>query len=92
MSGVSFLRRVSLHGFRGSLSRSKSNEPQPEMDQPPSQQPLVLPKTQTVLLLHAARQPYDLTEDYPVPELRDDHEVLVRTRAIGLNPVDWKAP
>ncbi|KAL2187841.1 GroES-like protein [Thermothelomyces heterothallicus CBS 203.75] len=89
MSGVSFLRRVSLHGFRG---RSKSGVPQPETEKPPSKTAPITPETQTVLLLHAARQPYELTENYPVSDLRDDHEVLVQTRAIGLNPVDWKAP
>ncbi|KAL2166098.1 hypothetical protein VTG60DRAFT_3306 [Thermothelomyces hinnuleus] len=62
------------------------------MEKPPSKTPPITPETQTVLLLHAARQPYELTENYPVSDLRDDHEVLVRTRAIGLNPVDWKAP
>ncbi|AEO58523.1 hypothetical protein MYCTH_53905 [Thermothelomyces thermophilus ATCC 42464] len=89
MSGVSFLRRVSLHGFRG---RSKSGVPQPETEKPPFKTAPIIPETQTVLLLHAARQPYELTENYPVSDLRDDHEVLVQTRAIGLNPVDWKAP
>ncbi|KAL2150451.1 hypothetical protein VTH82DRAFT_7014 [Thermothelomyces myriococcoides] len=91
MSGVSFLLRVSLHGFRG---RSKSGEPQPDtiQEKPPSKKPLITPETQTVLLLHAARQPYELTENYSVPDLRNDSEVLVQTRAIGLNPVDWKAP
>lgn len=51
-----------------------------------------VPEKQTVLLLHAAKQPYQLTEDYPVPQLEEEHDVLVRTQAIGLNPIDWKAP
>ncbi|KAK3400431.1 hypothetical protein B0T20DRAFT_432348 [Sordaria brevicollis] len=51
-----------------------------------------IPEKQTVLLLHAAKTPYTLTEDYPVPQLEDEHDVLVRTQAIGLNPIDWKAP
>jgi NADPH:quinone reductase-like Zn-dependent oxidoreductase len=50
-----------------------------------------LPDKQTVLLLHAPRQPYTLTEDYPVPGLRDDSEALVRVQAIGLNPLDWRS-
>lgn len=55
-------------------------------------EPLPIPEKQTVLLLHAAKQPYTLTEDYPVPQLEEEHDVLVRTQAIGLNPIDWKAP
>ncbi|KAK3348551.1 chaperonin 10-like protein [Neurospora tetraspora] len=55
-------------------------------------EPLPTPEEQTVLLLHAAKQPYQLTEDYPVPQLEGEHDVLVRTQAIGLNPIDWKAP
>lgn len=54
--------------------------------------PPTLPEKQTVLLLHAPRTPYQLTEDYPVPQLEGEHDVLVRTQAIGLNPIDWKAP
>lgn len=55
-------------------------------------EPLPTPEKQTVLLLHAPKQPYQLTEDYPVPQLEGEHDVLVRTQAIGLNPIDWKAP
>ncbi|KAI6354321.1 hypothetical protein MCOR25_008675 [Pyricularia grisea] len=51
-----------------------------------------VPELQTVLLLHQPRQPYTVTPDYPVPELRDDAEVLIRVHTIGLNPLDWKAP
>lgn len=51
-----------------------------------------VPRSQTVLLLHEPRQPYSLTGDYQVPALRGEGEVLVRVRAIGLNPIDWKAP
>ncbi|KHE83127.1 hypothetical protein GE21DRAFT_10769 [Neurospora crassa] len=55
-------------------------------------EPLPTPEKQTVLLLHGAKQPYQLTEDYPVPKLEGEHDVLVRTQTIGLNPIDWKAP
>ncbi|KAK2593092.1 hypothetical protein QQS21_009222 [Conoideocrella luteorostrata] len=51
-----------------------------------------LPSTQTVLLLHGPKQNYDIIEGYPVPELQHDSEILVSNRAIGLNPIDWKAP
>ncbi|EAQ90411.1 hypothetical protein CHGG_02346 [Chaetomium globosum CBS 148.51] len=92
MGGTSFLRRVSLHGFRGSSSNQKLDEPKRELDdQIPDTAPIT-PETQTVLLLHGARQPYQLTENHPVPSFKDDREILVRTQAIGLNPMDWKAP
>ncbi|TDZ21988.1 Trans-enoyl reductase lepG [Colletotrichum orbiculare MAFF 240422] len=51
-----------------------------------------IPETQTVLILHAAKQPYEVAERYPVPEIQDEREVLVKTESIGLNPIDWKAP
>ncbi|OHE93819.1 alcohol dehydrogenase GroES-like domain-containing protein [Colletotrichum orchidophilum] len=51
-----------------------------------------IPETQTVLILHAAKQPYETAEGYQVPEIQDEQEVLVKTEHIGLNPIDWKAP
>lgn len=51
-----------------------------------------VPETQKILLLYGPRQPYQVVEDYAVPKLQSDDEVLVRTRTIGLNPIDWKAP
>jgi len=51
-----------------------------------------VPATQSLLLLHAPRQDYVLTYDHPVPATNANHEVLVRVHAIGLNPIDWKAP
>ena len=53
---------------------------------------LLVPETQAVLLLHGARQPYQLTEGYAVPKADNDHELLVKVQVIGLNPIDWKAP
>lgn len=50
------------------------------------------PENQEVLLLHAIRQPYQVTAGYPVPVIQHDDELLVRVEAIGLNPIDWKAP
>ena len=52
---------------------------------------LEVPLTQKILLLHAAKQDYQLLEGYPVPTLRAN-EVLIKAKAIGLNPIDWKAP
>lgn len=51
-----------------------------------------VPDTQKILLLYGPRQPYKVVDDYAVPKLHSDDEVLVRTRTIGLNPIDWKAP
>lgn len=50
------------------------------------------PSSQTALLLHAPRQAYHVEHTYPTPLLQKESEVLVRTRVIGLNPIDWKAP
>ncbi|KAF5021800.1 hypothetical protein F66182_6175 [Fusarium sp. NRRL 66182] len=51
-----------------------------------------LPSSQTVLLLHGLRQPYQVTSGYTIPDTHHDHELLVRTNTIGLNPIDWKSP
>ncbi|OLN97103.1 Zinc-type alcohol dehydrogenase-like protein C2E1P3.01-like protein 1 [Colletotrichum chlorophyti] len=51
-----------------------------------------IPETQTVLILYAAKQPYETAEGYQVPRIEDEREVLVKTETIGLNPIDWKAP
>ena len=51
-----------------------------------------IPETQSALLLHAPRQPYELDTHQPLPRIESDHELLVKVSAIGLNPIDWKAP
>lgn len=35
------------------------------------------------------KEPLTVIDDYPVPELHEN-DILVRNRAIGLNPIDWK--
>lgn len=47
---------------------------------------------QEVLLLHAPKQRYIHTKDYQIPSVKDEREMLVKVQAIGLNPIDWKAP
>ena len=47
---------------------------------------------QRILLLHEPHQQYSLTQNAAVPEPNTDHELLVRVKYIGLNPIDWKAP
>ncbi|KAH7130175.1 chaperonin 10-like protein [Dendryphion nanum] len=53
---------------------------------------LIVPDTQSALLLHAIRQPYEYSSAYSLPTTRHDHELLVKVIAAGLNPIDWKAP
>ncbi|USP77307.1 hypothetical protein yc1106_04581 [Curvularia clavata] len=50
------------------------------------------PHRQHALLLHAARQPYDLATSHATPEVKFANELLIKVEAIGLNPIDWKAP
>lgn len=50
------------------------------------------PEQQSALLLHAIRQPYEVTIDHAVPEIQHDSELLVKVTAVGLNPIDWKSP
>lgn len=104
MSGLSFLRRMSFQKGKSSKHSSQTSVAavSPDVIVPPLEdlklqeaevaEVLVVPDTQRVLLLHAAKQPYELTHGYPVPEVEGDHEVLVKSEAIGLNPIDWKAP
>jgi hypothetical protein len=92
MTGTSFLRHVPLHRLRKSITSPQVDGPQPVISEQSGGQVPVVPRTQTVLLLHAAKQPYVLTDSYSVPPLQEISEVLVRTQVIGLNPIDWKAP
>ncbi|PGH27889.1 hypothetical protein AJ80_00439 [Polytolypa hystricis UAMH7299] len=47
---------------------------------------------QEVLLLHAPKQRYQHTERHQIPLPKNEREMLVKVQAIGLNPIDWKAP
>jgi hypothetical protein len=47
---------------------------------------------QEILWLHAPKQRYAHAKEQPIPTLDHDHEMLVAVEAIGLNPIDWKAP
>jgi hypothetical protein len=51
-----------------------------------------IPKIQERLLLHAAKQRYQLDHTYQVPHPEQANEVLVKIQYVGLNPIDWKAP
>jgi len=47
---------------------------------------------QEILLLHAPKQKYAHTKEQPIHILKNDREMLVAVHAVGLNPIDWKAP
>ncbi|RDW67423.1 zinc-binding alcohol dehydrogenase family protein [Aspergillus mulundensis] len=48
--------------------------------------------TQRALLVHAPQQPYTLVTNHAIPSILHQDEILIKTLAIGLNPVDWKGP
>lgn len=89
MSGWSLSRKLS--GEKRKASASGLTDPSDHIS-PVRMAQITVPESQAVLLLKGPRQPYELVENYPIPELHAGSEVLVRTRAIGLNPIDWKAP
>jgi hypothetical protein len=51
-----------------------------------------LPTVQSALQLHAIRQPYEVSNNQPLPKIQHNSELLIKVQAIGLNPIDWKAP
>lgn len=42
-------------------------------------------------LLVVGKGKYELCNHYQMPVLQNDHEVMIRTQAVGLNPIDWKS-
>ncbi|KAJ5907641.1 Polyketide synthase enoylreductase [Penicillium taxi] len=47
---------------------------------------------QRVLLLKGVREQYTLVDDHSIPSILNSGEILVKVLAVGLNPIDWKAP
>ncbi|KAJ5569636.1 Polyketide synthase enoylreductase [Penicillium hispanicum] len=47
---------------------------------------------QSVLLLKGVREQYTLVDNHNIPSILHPGEILVKVLAIGLNPIDWKAP
>lgn len=88
MEGWSLFRKLSSQVIR---RRSKAL-PIGTPDAAVAMTSITVPETQTILLLYGPRQPYKLVDNYPVPELQSEAEVLVLNHTIGLNPIDWKAP
>ncbi|CAK3903054.1 Alcohol dehydrogenase superfamily, zinc-type [Lecanosticta acicola] len=50
-----------------------------------------LPRKQKALLLHAVRESFQLKEDHQMHEIENPDDLVVRIKAIGLNPIDWKS-
>ncbi|CAG9983000.1 unnamed protein product [Clonostachys byssicola] len=50
-----------------------------------------IPKYQKAMILHGIRQPYELTDEHPVPVPSQPDELVVKLYALGLNPIDWKS-
>lgn len=40
-------------------------------------------------LVHKSKGVFEVRDDVPLPRLRDDY-ILVKTKAVALNPTDWK--
>lgn len=38
-----------------------------------------------------AKHTYHLNRSFPVPEIKNGDEILIRNCAVGLNPIDWKS-
>lgn len=85
MGGWSPLRRIAATILPGRRSQNKASEDAVE-------EIAAVPPSQTVFLLHGPREEYRIVDDFPVPTLISIDEVLIKTKAIGLNPIDWKAP
>ncbi|PWN53227.1 GroES-like protein [Violaceomyces palustris] len=83
-----------------SSSSSSTNLPG-EPSTPPSTTPLdkipvFQPRQLTeALLVRSCRQgwerAFELHRDWPKPEIQIEDEILIRNKAVGLNPVDWKS-
>ncbi|EME42431.1 hypothetical protein DOTSEDRAFT_45964 [Dothistroma septosporum NZE10] len=50
-----------------------------------------VPSRQKALLLQDLRQPFELQQEYAVPQVKAPEELLIKVRTIGLNPIDWKS-
>ncbi|CAI7568597.1 unnamed protein product [Penicillium pancosmium] len=68
----------------GAFQRSTQEEKTPV--------PKPLEMTQQVLLLKGVKEQYTLVNDHNIPSILHPGEILVKVLAIGLNPIDWKAP
>lgn len=51
---------------------------------------VTLPLTQRALTV-ASKNTYRVEDSFPVPEIQNGDEILIKTCAVGLNPIDWKS-
>lgn len=42
-------------------------------------------------IVHDSKDVAKLKTDVPLPKLADDNYILIKTKAIALNPTDWKS-
>lgn len=49
------------------------------------------PRKSNRALTVSAEHTYALIEEHPFPSLETDDEIIISTRAVGLNPIDWKS-
>jgi hypothetical protein len=56
----------------------------------PTAQDTATPTTQTALLVTPERK-YRLETSFPVPQNLGKDEIMIRSRAVGLNHIDWKS-
>jgi len=56
----------------------------------PTEQTITTPTTQTALLVTTGRK-YRLETSFPIPQELGKDEVMIRSRAVGLNHIDWKS-
>lgn len=92
MDGWSLFRKFSSRVKRRSRTPTTHSATIDVVDEPTMTSSIAVPETQSILLLYGPKQPYKVVENYPVPKLENEDEVLVKTCTIGLNPIDWKAP
>lgn len=67
-----------------------------ELQTPPDQTPVNpfqqrLKPNPNCALVVADKGRYEIHESYPFPALNHEREVIIRTHAVGLNPIDWKS-
>lgn len=49
------------------------------------------PLKQNKALCVVSKHTYSISNDIPYPSLETPDEVIIKTRAVGLNPIDWKS-
>ncbi len=66
-------------------SQINGSTPSQEIQDPPR-----IAKSNRALIV-SAKHTYALVDDHPFPSLHTDDEIIISTRAVGLNPIDWKS-